>query len=74
MITLTSDKFALVKAGFSIRDPIHQGPGWPTPRQIAHPRGFSMLKRDDTSTGTATRVAHCGSLLEGLELSYAQAR
>jgi hypothetical protein len=33
-----------------------------------------MSKRDDTFTGTATRVARCGSLLEGLRLSYAQAR
>jgi hypothetical protein len=32
MITLTSDKFTLVKAGFSIRDPVHQGPGQSTPR------------------------------------------
>jgi hypothetical protein len=28
----------------------------------------------DTSTGTAIRVAHCGLMLEGLRLSYAQAR
>jgi hypothetical protein len=33
-----------------------------------------ISKRDDTSTSTATRAAHCGSLLEGLSLSYAQAR
>jgi hypothetical protein len=33
-----------------------------------------MSKRDDTSTGTATRAAHCGSLLEGVGFSYAQAR
>jgi hypothetical protein len=45
MITLTSDKFALVKAGFSIRDLIHQVPGRSTPRQIAHPRGFAPPER-----------------------------
>jgi hypothetical protein len=28
---------------------------------------------NDTSTGTATRATRCGSLLEGLSLSYAQA-
>jgi hypothetical protein len=28
----------------------------------------------DTSTGTATRADHCGSLLEQLRLSYARAR
>jgi hypothetical protein len=28
----------------------------------------------DTSTGTAVRAVRCGSLLEGLRLSYAQAR
>jgi hypothetical protein len=26
MITLTLNKLALVKAGFSMRDPVHQGP------------------------------------------------
>jgi hypothetical protein len=33
-----------------------------------------MSKCDDTSTGAATRAAHCGSLLEGLGFLYAQAR
>jgi hypothetical protein len=32
-----------------------------------------MSKRDDTSTDTTARAAHCGSLLAGLSLSYAQA-
>jgi hypothetical protein len=41
MITLTSDKHALVKAGFSIRDLVHQGPGQLTPHQEAHLRGFT---------------------------------
>jgi hypothetical protein len=36
--------------------------------------GRQMSKRDDTSTGTATRAARCGSLLEGLGFPYAQAR
>jgi hypothetical protein len=35
MITLTLDKFVLVKAGFSIRDPIHEGLGRSTPKQMA---------------------------------------
>jgi hypothetical protein len=35
MITLTLGKFALVKADFSIRDPVHQGPGLSTLEQIA---------------------------------------
>jgi hypothetical protein len=34
----------------------------------------SLSKRDDTSTGTATRAAQYGSLLEGLGFSYAQTR
>jgi hypothetical protein len=38
---MTSAKFTLVKVGFSIKDPIHQGPEWSTLRQIAHPRGFA---------------------------------
>jgi hypothetical protein len=42
MITLILDKFALVKVGFSIRDPVHQGPGRSTPRWIAHPEGFAL--------------------------------
>jgi hypothetical protein len=33
---------------------------------------LSLSKRDDTSTDTATRAAHCGLLLEGLGLSYVQ--
>jgi hypothetical protein len=35
MITLTSDKFTLVKVGFSIRDPVHQGSERSTPRWMA---------------------------------------
>jgi hypothetical protein len=45
MITLTSDKFTLLKVGFSIRDSVHQGPKRSTPRKIAHPGGFTPLKR-----------------------------
>jgi hypothetical protein len=41
MITLTADKFILVKVSFSIRDPVHQGPGRSTLRQIAHLGGFT---------------------------------
>jgi hypothetical protein len=33
-----------------------------------------MSKRDDSSTGTATRAARCGLLLVELGFSYAQAR
>jgi hypothetical protein len=39
MITLTSGKFALVKAGFPIRDHVQQGHRQSTPRQIAYPGG-----------------------------------
>jgi hypothetical protein len=31
---------------------------------------YILSKHDDTSTNTATRAAYCGSLLEGLGLSY----
>jgi hypothetical protein len=41
MITLTPDKLALVNACFSIRDSVHQEPGWSTPCQMAHPGGFA---------------------------------
>jgi hypothetical protein len=41
MITLTSDKLTPIKVGFSIKDLVHQGPGWPMPRKIVHPRGFT---------------------------------
>jgi hypothetical protein len=41
MITLTMDKFILVKVGFSLRNPVDQGPGGSTLRQIAHLRGFT---------------------------------
>jgi hypothetical protein len=55
MITLTSDKHALLKAGFSISDSEHQGPRWSTPRQETDPRGF-------TPPGKAikTSVGLCG--------------
>jgi hypothetical protein len=33
-----------------------------------------MSKCDDTSTNIAIRATRCGLLLEGLRLSYAQAR
>jgi hypothetical protein len=41
MITLTPDKLALVKTVFSIRIPVYQEFGRSTPRQMAHPRGFT---------------------------------
>jgi hypothetical protein len=41
MITLTSDKSALVKAGFSIRGLIYQGLRWSTPWQMDHPGVFA---------------------------------
>jgi hypothetical protein len=41
MITLTPNKFTLVKACFSIRDLVHHGPRWSTPRRIAWPGGFA---------------------------------
>jgi hypothetical protein len=45
MITQTLDKFALVKEGFSMRNPVHQGLGWSTPRQMAHPRGLCTPRK-----------------------------
>jgi hypothetical protein len=45
MITLTSDKFTLVKVSFYIRNPVHQGLEWSTPRQIAHLGGFAPLEK-----------------------------
>jgi hypothetical protein len=45
MINLTSDKVALVKAGFSVTDPVHQGPGRLTLRQIALPGGFAPPRK-----------------------------
>jgi hypothetical protein len=41
MITLTLDKVTPVKAGFSVKDPVHQGPEWSTPNQITHPEGLT---------------------------------
>jgi hypothetical protein len=45
MITLTPDKFILVKMGFSIRDMVNQGPGRSTPRHIARPEGFATPRK-----------------------------
>jgi hypothetical protein len=41
VITLTSDKLSVVKEGFSIRDYVHQGHEWSTPRQIERHGGFA---------------------------------
>jgi hypothetical protein len=55
MITLTSDKFAPVKVSFSIKDPVYQGPGRSTPRQVARP-GSSRptLERQSTAAPVYT--------------------
>jgi hypothetical protein len=45
MITLTLDKLTPIKAGFSVKDPVYQGPEQSTPRQIVCPRGFTPLKK-----------------------------
>jgi hypothetical protein len=45
LITLTLDKHALVKAGFSMKESVHQGPGRSTPCQISCPRGFTPPER-----------------------------
>jgi hypothetical protein len=45
MTTLTSDKHALIKAGFSNEDSVHQGLGQLTSRQEAHPGGFASLRK-----------------------------
>jgi hypothetical protein len=43
MITLTLDKEALVKAGFSTQDSVPHVPGRSTPHQTSRPRGFASL-------------------------------
>jgi hypothetical protein len=45
MISLTSDKLTLIRAGFSIKDPVHQGPRRSTPKQITHPEGLASLEK-----------------------------
>jgi hypothetical protein len=40
MIILISDKFALVKASLSTKDPVHQGPRRSTPRQVVTSQEF----------------------------------
>jgi hypothetical protein len=46
MITLTLDKIAPVKAGFSIKDLVHQGPRQSTLRQIVRPEGFAPSRKE----------------------------
>jgi hypothetical protein len=45
MITLTSDKFTLVKVNFSKRDPVDHGPERSTLRQMGHLGGFAPPKK-----------------------------
>jgi hypothetical protein len=45
MITLTSDKHAIVKANFSIEDSVHQGHEQSTPCQETHLGGFAPLRK-----------------------------
>jgi hypothetical protein len=45
MVTLTSDKFTLVKADFSIRESIHQEPERSTPQLMARPEGFTPTRK-----------------------------
>jgi hypothetical protein len=45
MITLTPDKFDLLKAGFSVRDTVDQGPRRSTLRQIVHPEGLAPPRK-----------------------------
>jgi hypothetical protein len=45
MITLTLNKLALVKMSFSIRDSVHQELERSTPCQVAHPGGFTPLRK-----------------------------
>jgi hypothetical protein len=47
--------------------------GFTTPLEGRAPEMLSKWFYD-TSTDTVTRAAHCSSLLEGLRLSYAQAK
>jgi hypothetical protein len=45
VITLKSDKDALVKAGFSMRDSVQHGPQRSTPNHLSRPRGFLPLRK-----------------------------
>jgi hypothetical protein len=45
MFTLTSNKLTLIRARFSIKDPIHQRLERSTPKQIICPRGFAPLRK-----------------------------
>jgi hypothetical protein len=59
MITLTLDKLTLVNAGFSVKDPVHQGPGRSTPRHIACPGDFAQLeKAAQRCTGLYCMMGH----------------
>jgi hypothetical protein len=54
MIILTSNKFVLVKVGFSIRDPIHLGSMRSTPRQMACPGDFALPEKQSRVVPTYT--------------------
>jgi hypothetical protein len=49
-ITLTPDKRVLVKASFSMRDSVQQGPGQSTPRHVSCPRASHPPKRHSHTT------------------------
>jgi hypothetical protein len=56
MISLTLDKFALVKAGFSIINPVHQGPGQSTRHQIIRLKRFAPPGEVVSSRATLYRM------------------
>jgi hypothetical protein len=45
MMTLMLDELILIKAGFSMRDWVHQGPRRSTPLRMARPEGFTPPER-----------------------------
>jgi hypothetical protein len=45
MITLASDKLALIKVGFSVKDQVHQGPKQSTSRQIVYFEEFAAPRK-----------------------------
>jgi hypothetical protein len=45
MITLSSDKLALIRTWFSMKDLVHQGPERSTPEQVIYPGAFTPLRK-----------------------------
>jgi hypothetical protein len=67
MITLTSDKHALIEAGFSIRDPVQQGLGQSTPHHVSRLGGFTPTRKAFSHRAThCSMTGHDGTYQEAL--------